>query len=281
MQIHGQYMPLNDGYTLHVVTAGSESASPLLMLHCWTGNWTQWEPTMSLLEGQFQFIVPDLLGFGSSSKPVGDYYQIDEQANRVRQIVRDLGYEKVSIIGHSMGGMIALTFAGMFPDMVDKLVVNAPAVTGRIHPRAALIAQMNHLGRRGLVQPMELSINLGKLIPPIGQEVFRMFFAHPKRHADAVNYWGHQGITDGQQYTAPWAEKAIQDWDTRPLLHSIQARTLAIWGDRDETIPTGEVDVLAEYISDFRQVIISDCGHFPMIEGWDTYSQAVTDFLID
>lgn len=279
MQIRGQYMPLDEGYTLHVITAGSESASPLLMLHCWTGNWTQWDRTMQLLDGKFQFIAPDLLGFGSSSKPVGDYYQIDAQANRIHQIVRDLGHEKISIIGHSMGGMIALTFAGMFPDMVDKLIVNAPAVTGRLHQRAELLTPIYELGRRGFVQPLELSVNLGKFVPPLAQELMKVFFVNPTKHAEGVNYWGNQMIADGQQYTAPWAEKAIVDWDTRPLLRGIKAKTLAIWGDHDATIPTDEVEVLAELIPNFQQIIIPDCGHFPMIEGWDTYSQSVTEFL--
>jgi len=279
MQMRGQYMPLDDGHTLHVVTSGADSAPPLLMLHCWTGNWTQWQRTMDLIDGKFQFIVPDILGFGGSSKPVGDHYQIDTQVNRIHQIIRDLGHDKVSIIGHSMGGMIGLTFAGMFPDKVDKLIVNAPAVTGRIHPRAELVSQINKLGRRGIVQPLELTVNLGQLIPPLGQALMQVFFKHPDQYTDDVAYWGHQSVADGQQYTAPWAQKAIQEWDTRPLLSFIKAETLAIWGDHDETIPTGEVEVLAEHIPNFRQVIIPDCGHFPMIEGWDTYSRVVVNFL--
>ncbi|GEM_PF-3460771 len=279
MQIHGQYMPLDDGYILHVATAGPESAPPLLMLHCWTGNWTQWDRTMQLLDGKFQFIVPDQLGFGSSSKPIGDHYQIDAQVNRIHQIVRDLGHEKISIIGHSMGSMIGLTFAGMFPDKVDKLIVNAPAVTGRIHTRVETLAPIMSIGRRGFVQPMELMVNIGKFLPSIGQQLMGVFFSHPDQHNDAVNYWGHQSIADGQQYTAPWAQKAIQEWDTRPLLRGIKAKTLAIWGDNDETIPTDEVEVLAELVPDFQKVIIPDCGHFPMIEGWDTYSKSVVDFL--
>lgn len=275
-------MPLDDGHTLHVVTSGSPSAPPLLMLHCWTGNWTAWDSTMRLLDGKFQFIVPDLLGFGDSSKPIGDHYQMDKQANQMRQIVRDFGHDKVSIIGHSMGGTIGLTFAALYPEMVDKLIVVSPSVTGRFYLSTGLVARVNMLGRRGIVAPMELTVNFGRLFPLALHDIVKYFmhpFAHPTEHPDEVMYWAHQSIANGQQYTAPWVEKAIQDWDTRPFLHKIQAETLSIWGKRDRLISTAEYRLLPDYVFHLREVIVPECGHLPMTEGWDIYAQAVTDFL--
>lgn len=278
MQIQGRYMPLNEGHKLHVVTSGSESAPPLLMLHCWTGNWTQWQPTMQHLDRQFRFIVPDQFGFGASPKPAGEHYQIDVQAERARQIVRDLGYDKVSIIGHSMGGMIGLTFAGMFPDMVDKLIVVDPAVTGKTHPLTSSLAKFLNLGRMGFVQPLELTIELGQRFPVLGAMLMKVFFAHPHKFPEAVQYWGNQAVADGQVYASVWAEKAITQWDTRPLF-GITAKTLAIWGELDFTIPISECDVLDAHIANFEALRIPDIGHFPMIEAWEVYSQTISDFL--
>lgn len=280
MQIHGQYIKLEDGYQLHVVTSGPESAPPLLMLHCWAGNWTEWERTMRHLDGKFRFIVPDQLGSGGSQKPAGDYYQIDKQANRAYQVLRHFGYEHAPVIGHSMGGMIALTLAGMYPDAVDKLVVVAPAVTGRIHPISNLLAPVLALGRINIIQPLELAIYLAEHFLLLGKLVAKAFFADPHEYWDEAHYGIHQIVADGQKYSSVWAEKAIQEWDTTPLLAHINATTIAIWGELDFTIPVSECDILQQQISDFDAIRVSNVGHFPMIETWDTYIDTVENFLL-
>ena len=278
MQIHGQYIKLKDGYTLHVVTSGPESAPPLLMLHCWAGNWTEWERTMRYFDGKFRFIVPDQLGFGGSQKPVGDYYQIDKQAYRAYQILRHFGYEQALVMGHSMGGMIALTLAGMYPEAVDKLVVVAPAVTGRIHPISKLFTPILALGRMNITQPLELAVHLGQRFMILGALITEALFADPHNYWDEACYGVYQIVADGQKYSSVWAEKAINEWDTTPLLAHITAPTLAIWGQLDFTIPVGECDVLQRHIPNFDAVRLPDIGHFPMIE-WETYIATIADFL--
>lgn len=279
MQIHGQFIKLDDGNTLHVVTSGDVSLSPLLMLHCWTGNWTQWERTMQQLDGKFRFIVPDQLGFGSSDKPAGQHYQIDVQAKRARQILTYFGYDSATVIGHSMGGQIGLTLAGMFPDAVDKLIVCAPAVTGKTHPLTEKLTKLLAVVRMGFPQPYELLVFLGKVIKPVGLQTMRVFFADPEKFATDAEYWSNQTVADGQLLSSAWAEQAIAQWDVTPLLPNITAPTLAIWGELDYTIPISECDVLTQHIPTFEAVRIADIGHFPMIEGWDIYLQSVNEFL--
>lgn len=280
MQIHGQYIKLEDGYRLHVVTSGSESAPPLLMLHCWAGNWTEWERTIRHLDGKFRFIVPDQLGSGSSQKPVGEYYQIDKQAQRAYQILRHFGYEQAHVIGHSMGGMIALTLAGLYPDVVDKLIVVSPAVTGRIHPISNFFTPLLTLGRLNMIQPLEFSIHLAQRFLIVGALVAQALFADPHGYIDEAHYGIYQIVANDQKYSSVWAEKAIKEWDTTPLLAHITAPTLAIWGTLDFLIPVNQCDILQEYIPDFNALHIPNIGHFPMIEAWDRYIDGLDNFFI-
>lgn len=280
MRYRGQVVKLDDGHQLHVVTSGADGLPPLLMLHCWTGNWTQWERTMEYLDGKFRFIVPDQLGFGKSPKPIGDeHYQIDQQATRAYQVLQHFGYEKASVIGHSMGGMIALTLAGMYPAAVEKLIVCDPVVTGKTHPMTESLGKFLQLVRRGFPQPLEFLINVGGWLPQNANQAGKIILAQPEKYPEEARYWAYQVIADGQIHSSAWSQKALTDWDTTPLLSNITAPTLTLWGELDYTIPVSECDVLEQHIATIRVIRLADIGHFPMIEAWDTYIQAVEEFL--
>jgi pimeloyl-ACP methyl ester carboxylesterase len=268
-----------DNLHWHVVTSGPLDAPPVLLLHCWAGNWTLWEKTMQNFDGQFRFIAPDHLGFGQSDKPRGDHYQIDKQAERARHILNYFGYERACVVGHSMGGQIALTFAGAYPDAVERLVVVDPAVTGKFHVVARPGMLWMALVRWGMAGVVETLARLALRFPDFGIHLMRMYFPHPSQQREAAIYWGRQIIADGQLHSAAWAEYSIASWDVTPLLVNITAPTLAMWGEKDYCISIREGDVLAQHIRSFRAVRIPDVGHFPMIEAWDQYSQTVGDFL--
>ncbi|MEP7289906.1 MAG: alpha/beta hydrolase [Chloroflexota bacterium] len=264
-----------DGYHWHVVTSGPVDAPPVLMLHCWTGNWTLWEKTMQHLDGQYRFIVPDHLGFGQSDKPRGQFYAIDQQAERSLHILKCFGYERATVIGHSMGGQIALTLAAIHPEAVERLIVVDPSVTGNLHWLLQLAGLWFVPVLRGITWPIVTGINLGLRFPSLGLHSMRMYFAEPFAQREAALYWAAQTIADGQVYSSAWAYKAIVAWDVTPLLSKISAPTLALWGLADYCTPISECDVLATHIRDFRAVRLSKVGHFPMIEAWEQYISQV------
>lgn len=267
------------GYNLHVVTAGSESAPPFLLLHCWNGNWSQWETTIQHLGDRFHFIVPDHLGFGRSDKPAGDFYQITHQAERTYYLLRHFGYDRAIVMGHSMGGMIGLTLAGMMPSAVEKLIVVAPAVTGKLHPFAKIATLVYPIVRQNIAFPIEAGVALSQTFPFLRDMVIRMFISSPENFIEQADYWTNQLIADGQVFSSAWAEKAITEGDTTPLLGDIRAPTLAIWGAMDFTVPVQECEVLEAHIRNFEAHIIPHVGHLPMIEAWDVYIQQVEAFL--
>ena len=269
----------HDGHRWHVATAGPPDAPPVLLLHCWAGNWALWEATMERLAGRFRCIAPDLLGFGRSDKPRGDHYQIVRQAERVLRIMDHFGCKRSHLIGHSMGGQIALTLAGRHPEKVARLVVAAPPVTGQLHPLALPLMSYPALARQGVEFPYHWTVRFGRRFPSLGLQLMRVFFPHPEQQREAALYWLGQMGADGQTNSAAWAVRSIREWDVTPLLKDISAPTLAIWGMKDWLVPVAQCAVLERQVAACRTLRIPDIGHFPMIEAFEPYMREILSFL--
>lgn len=269
-----------DGLHWHLVTSGPQEAQPVLLLHCWSGNWKLWETTMQRLDGQFRFIALEHLGFGQSDKPRGDHYGILEQAKRSLALMHKLGHERFHLMGHSMGGHIALTLSASFPEAVSRLIVVDPAVDGaHLHPASYMLNPFMALARQGIEFPWRWSEAMIRAMPWLGLQFFRVYFPDPFRQREAALYWAAQIAADGQLNASAWAQKAISRWDVTPLLKNISAPTLAIWGVKDWCVPLAQCGILEREIPDCRSVRIPDVGHFPMVEAFDVYVAAVENFL--
>lgn len=234
---------------------------------------------MERLSSKFRCIAPDHLGFGRSDKPRGNHYQIDRQAERARFILEHFGYARAHILGHSMGGQIALTLAAQYPEMVMRLIVVDPVVTRRLHLLAYPLMLYPTLARRGIEFPYLWTNKLGHRYPSLGIQLMRVLFPHPNRQREAALYWLGQMGADGQLNSSAWAAKAIIDWDVRPLLKNITAPTLAIWGRKDWLVPVRQCAILEHELANRRTVRIPNVGHFPMIEAFEVYIKEIEKFL--
>ena len=109
-----------NGFTMHYVTAGS--GYPLVLLHGWPQSWYEWRKVIPALSEKYTVIVPDLRGAGDSGRPL-DGYDKRTLAADVRELVSQLGYEKVGVIGHDWGGSVSFFFAYDNRDLVERLFV--------------------------------------------------------------------------------------------------------------------------------------------------------------
>jgi pimeloyl-ACP methyl ester carboxylesterase len=119
-----------NGTRLHAVVGGQ--GEPLLLLHGWPQTWRAWREVMAPLAGQgYQVIVPDLRGLGRSA-PAADGYGKDDQAQDMRELVQRLsgGTDKLRLVGHDIGGMIAFAYARRHPDEVECLALVELALPG-------------------------------------------------------------------------------------------------------------------------------------------------------
>jgi pimeloyl-ACP methyl ester carboxylesterase len=113
----------SQGLRLRYMDWGNGSAPPLLLIHGGHDHSRSWDHVARALRTTFHVIAPDLRGHGDSDWATGSSYSLADHVYDLTCLVRSAGFEKVTIIGHSMGGMVSLTYAGAFPDMVSRLVV--------------------------------------------------------------------------------------------------------------------------------------------------------------
>ncbi|MDQ3644906.1 MAG: alpha/beta fold hydrolase, partial [Actinomycetota bacterium] len=127
------------GHRVSYLSAGE--GRPVVLIHGVTGTCDVWAPALPLLSDRYTVVAPDLLGHGQSAKPRGDY-SLGAYASGVRDLVVGLGHERVTVVGHSLGGGIAMQFAYQFPERCERLVLVSSGGLGQeVHPvlRAATL----------------------------------------------------------------------------------------------------------------------------------------------
>ncbi|MGH2950801.1 MAG: alpha/beta hydrolase, partial [Solirubrobacterales bacterium] len=102
----------------------------LILIHGITGRSEQWQPAIDVLAGSHTVLAPDLFGHGESAKPRGDY-SLGAYASGVRDILVALGHDRGTVVGHSLGGGIAMQFAYQFPERAERLVLVSSGGLGR------------------------------------------------------------------------------------------------------------------------------------------------------
>ena len=108
---------------LHYVDWGNESAPPLLMVHGGRDHCRNWDWVAQALRQDYHIVAPDLRGHGDSQWAVGSTYNHVDYVYDIAQLIHQKKMDPVSIIAHSMGGGVSLTYAGLYPETVEKLVV--------------------------------------------------------------------------------------------------------------------------------------------------------------
>jgi pimeloyl-ACP methyl ester carboxylesterase len=113
----------SQGLRLHFTDWSNPSAPPLILIHGGLDHSRSWDHLAQALRATFHVVAPDLRGHGESDWATGSSYSLADHVYDLTRLVKFAGFGKVTIIGHSMGGMVSLTFAGAFPDKVSRLVV--------------------------------------------------------------------------------------------------------------------------------------------------------------
>src|ERR1700745_1000791 len=119
--------------TLHGSSIGYRTAGEgpvVVLIHGMAGSSETWEPILPLLANHATVVAPDMLGHGSSAKPKGDY-SLGALATGVRDVLVALGHSRATIVGHSLGGGVAMQFAYQFPERTERLVLVASGGLGR------------------------------------------------------------------------------------------------------------------------------------------------------
>lgn len=258
------------GVKLHVRVSGSKSAPAIILIHGFGASLHTWEPWAQVLAAHHRVIRFDLPGAGlSSPDPTGDY--TDARSMQVLiALMNTLGVTKASVIGNSIGGRIAWTFAATHPERVDKLVLVAP--DGFASPGFAYGTPPEVSGTMKLMRYVLPKFMLKMSLQPA--------YADPKFLTDALtNRYFDLMLGEGSRdaLLARMAQTTLVD--PVPLLKRIQAPTLLVWGEQDGMIPFANSAEYLKTIPNVKLVSLNGVGHLPHEEAPERSIVPVNEFL--
>ena len=242
--------------------AQSGAAGPVVvLLHGIASRAAQWEQVMTVLGEHCRVIAPDLLGHGLSAKPRGDY-SLGAHACGVRDLLAALGHDRVTLVGHSLGGGIAMQFAYQFPERIERLaLVNAGGLGRDVSPflRAATLPGAE----------LVLPVIAGSWVRTAGRGLDHLVGRWaPAGLREALYGFGSLGDAATREAFIHTARSVIdvrgQRVDGRDRLYlAADLPLLVVWGEKDAIIPVEHGRAVGAALPTARVEVFARSGHFP------------------
>jgi pimeloyl-ACP methyl ester carboxylesterase len=265
----------------HRVGFQAGGSGPLLvLLHGITSTSDAWRKVMPRLAERYTVIAPDMIGHGRSAKPRGDY-SLGAYAAGVRDLLAVLGFERGSVVGHSFGGGIAMQFAYLFPEYIERMALIASGGLGReVHPllRAAVLPGSEW------VLPLlarEWSIRAGDAVRTVASKLGMEAGPDLAEFARGYASLAEEGASEAFIHTM----RSVIDHDGQRvsaldrLYLADQLPTLFIWGANDPVIPVEHGRNAHRVVPNSRYVELEGSGHWPMLDDPDRIVRELTDFM--
>lgn len=239
---------------------------PVLFLHGWLGSWRYWLPSMEEASAYFRCYAFDLIGFG-------DTYQraiepsITAYAEQVIRFLDALGIDKITLVGHSMGGMVSLKTAIEHPERIERVVtVGAPIVGSSLAPLLKLTA----------FKPIARGMDA---LPGVTKRLFR-YFLKEANEQDMLEILEDSVKPTGDSIRA--SVRSMMRTDLRPDLPRLRVPSLVIHGTRDDIVMPNQIDVIRKAIPTapyVRQLSIEGSRHFPWADQPTVFHSSLIKFL--
>ena len=257
------------GHRWASVAAGPRDAPLLVLVHGFTGSKENWLPLMRELSRSHRVIAVDLPGWGESDRLAGADYGPVAQAARLAAFIRALPQAPELVVGHSMGGQIVGLLAARHPETAPRIVLMSSAGV-RYEENAFANAVLAGDNPFQVTNRAELKRYLGivfadpPFVPwPASEALVR------RRRADA----------DFEQRVLDGIGRGPDAFALEAELGNISAPTLLLWCREDKVIDISAAEVFARGLPDSRSVILSGCGHMPMMAQPRNVAEALRDFM--
>src|SRR3954465_4695994 len=259
--IEVQYLTIH-GHKRAFVKLGSGPA--LLLLHGLGGDHTTWLPVVQALSRRYTVIAPDLLGHGLSDKPRADY-SVGGYANGMRDLLTVLGIDRVTVVGHSCGGGVAMQFAYQFPERTERLVVVASGGLGpEVSPAIRAISTpgfhqvMGLLTLPGVGHPRQAGLlPLSRTRPGAARDLDEVAAIYESFKDPAAR----AAIRHVVSAVVDWRGQIVSMADRAYLTEAMPV--CVIWGRDDRVIPVQHAATAARLAPGAQVEVIPDAGHFP------------------
>ncbi|MEA2399304.1 MAG: hypothetical protein QOK25_2860 [Thermoleophilaceae bacterium] len=253
---------------------------PVVLIHGVAGRADQWDQTMMLLAERHTLIAPDLLGHGESAKPRGDY-SLGAFAAGIRDLLVGLDIEAATVVGHSLGGGIAMQFAYQFPERCQRLVlVSSGGLGSEVHPmlRAATLPGSE------LVLPLLAHTRVLEAASVVPRAFGALGFRAGPDMTEIAR--GYQSLSNAEarnafiQTVRAVIDVAGQRVDASDRLYlSSKMPSLIVWGERDRVIPVEHGLAAHEGMPGSRLELFPNAGHFPQLGDPVRFARVLSSFL--
>lgn len=237
----------------------SLAGEPLLLIHGFGGNKDNFTRIADQLE-DYHLIIPDLLGFGESSKPLSANYDYEAQATRLHELLQAKGLAKnIHVGGNSMGGAISVAYAAKYPKEVKSLwLVDSAGFWSAGRPKSLEGATLDN--NPLLIKSKEDFYKMYDFVmykPPYLPRSIKAVFAQER--------------IDNKALDAKILEQIVTDnvEERARIIAEYKIPTLVVWGDKDQVIKPETVDVIKQIIPQSQIIMMKDIGHVPMVEAVD------------
>jgi 2-hydroxy-6-oxonona-2,4-dienedioate hydrolase len=252
-----------DGNKIRYLESGN-SKNILVLVHGLGASAERWNNVIPTFAKHYRVIVPDLIGFGYSDKPIVDYTP-DFFSAFLGKFFDALGIKRPNVIGSSLGGQIVAEYASTNPNNIEKLILVSPAGAMKQSTPAldAYIMAALYPNPQSAKNAFELMESSGNQVDDIIVQGFieRMQLPNAKLAFMSTVL----GLKNSEIIT--------------PKLHMIKCPTLLIWGSKDPVIPIQHAEYFVSYIVDCIFHIMDGCGHTPYVQEPETFSSTVLKFL--
>ncbi len=279
-----------DGSQLHVELYGPEEGTPIVMTHGWGFHGAEWNYIKASLSERFRLIIWDEPGLGKSTRPANRDYSIENLARDLEAVLGLAGNKPAVLLGHSIGGMITLTFCRLSPEALGTRVLGlvlthtTPTNPVRTTSGAGFLTAIE----TPILKPlMYLTIALSPLVWLMNWLSYLNGSAHlSTKHG---SFCGTESA-DQVEFATVFQTKArpsvlargmlgMMRYDARQTLSGINVPTLVVAGDKDTTTKPSASEEIHARIPHARLLTLSPAKHLGLIEHYVRYEAAVREFV--
>jgi pimeloyl-ACP methyl ester carboxylesterase len=290
-RIHGptSHSYISQRLRLHYVDWGNHGAPPLLLVHGGRDHCRNWDWIAEALRDDYHIIAPDLRGHGDSQWMIGGSYSVSEFVYDIAQLIHQAGLAPLRIMGHSLGGVISLRYAGIYPETVIKLV----AIEGLGLPPQELAARADkptHVRMSDWIDRLrDLSGRLPRRYTSLEEAFQRMHEANPHLDDDQARHLTIHGVSQNEDGSYSWkfdnyvrafSPEAVSQPDTHALWARITCPTLLIRGLESWSTDPHE-DGRADHFQNATFIDVENAGHWVHHDRLDLVIDKARAFLAD
>ena len=252
-----------DGNKIRYLESG-DSKKTVVLVHGLGASAERWDQVIPLFEDEFRVVVPDLIGFGYSDKPLVDYTP-EFFSEFLKKFFTESEIKRPNLIGSSLGGQISAEFAASYPQDIEKLILVSPSGAMKQSTPAldAYIMAALYPNEQSAKNAFEMMEGSGRNVP---EEIVNGFIERMQLPNAKLAFMSTLlGLKNSELVTSK--------------LQTISTPTMIIWGSNDPVIPINHSDSFVSAIQDCRFFRMDGCGHTPYVQEPHLFASKVIEFF--